>query len=454
MRDVADTFGRMKGTSMGKLLSALFNALTYSFFLRLFLGTAMFCGRLKRRKHFWINMTACFTAYFLIVNLFLPINVHGVFARTVLCVGWFLVALLWLLACFDEPIPILLFCSLAGYTTQQLAGSVNVLTVSFLQNIGVSTYPPQFDDPVLSWLSLQLIHIVVYLCVYGVVVTKLKTRDLLLERNQLIVLSAICLFADVVLQLIAIEGGVLEDDFAVASVVYGYNILSCLFIYYLQFSALSNKHLREEMSALNELWAQQQKQYLLSKETIDNINIKCHDLKHQIRKRARETSLDRTTIKEIENMISIYDSTVKTGNDALDVILTEKSLVCNENGIHVTCIADGTALTFMRDADIYTLFGNALDNAIEAVLKLEDKSKRVVGIRIKTNENYIVIHVYNYYSGSVEFVEGRPKTSKCDIENHGFGIKSIMNIVEKYGGNMHIQTDDSVFNLSIVFQKQ
>lgn len=155
MRDVADTFGRMKGTSMGKLLSALFNALTYSFFLRLFLGTAMFCGRLKRRKHFWINMTACFTAYFLIVNLFLPINVHGVFARTVLCVGWFLVALLWLLACFDEPIPILLFCSLAGYTTQQLAGSVNVLTVSFLQNIGVSTYPPQFDDPVYMMYCLR-----------------------------------------------------------------------------------------------------------------------------------------------------------------------------------------------------------------------------------------------------------------------------------------------------------
>ena len=207
------------------------------------------------------------------------------------------------------------------------------------------------------------------------------------------------------------------------------------------------------MLSLNELWAQQQKQYQLSKETIDSINIKCHDLKHQIRKITKGAALDKETAEEIENVISIYDSTVKTGNEALDVILTEKSLQCNENNIRITCIADGKALSFMKDADIYTLFGNAIDNAVEAVEKLEDHEKRLIGLKVKSDDNYIVIHIYNYFSGNIELSDGKLQTSKHDKENHGFGIRSMTKIVEKYGGNFKIFTEDDVFHLSITFQK-
>ena len=73
--------------------------------------------------------------------------------------------------------------------------------------------------------------------------------------------------------------------------------------------------------------------------------------------------------------MQIYSAIVRTGNEILDTILTEKSLICENSGIHISCVADGSLLAFMNPVDLYTLFGNALDNAIEAVRKLESKEK-------------------------------------------------------------------------------
>ena len=57
-----------------------------------------------------------------------------------------------------------------------------------------------------------------------------------------------------------------------------------------------------------------------------------------------------------------------TGNHALDVILTEKSLICKQKEIKLTCMADGKQLAFMQTTDLYSIFGNLLNNSIEAAL--------------------------------------------------------------------------------------
>ena len=81
-------------------------------------------------------------------------------------------------------------------------------------------------------------------------------------------------------------------------------------------------------------------------------------------------------------MIDIYDSMLKTGNEALDVIFAEKSLLCRKNDIKLNCIIDGAKLSFMETADIYVLFGNLMDNAMEAVEKLSDVDKRIVSVNV------------------------------------------------------------------------
>ena len=155
-------------------------------------------------------------------------------------------------------------------------------------------------------------------------------------------------------------------------------------------------------------------------------------------------------MREIEDAINIYDSAVKTGNESLDVILTEKSLLCSANEITFTVVADGGRLGFMNDVDLFTLFGNAIDNAVEAVLKLPAE-KRIISLTTNENGELFSVNIRNFCLGNVTFSDGLPVTTKGDTDYHGFGMKSIKRIVEKYGGNMSVVTDGEVFNLNLLF---
>ena len=153
----------------------------------------------------------------------------------------------------------------------------------------------------------------------------------------------------------------------------------------------------------------------------------------------------------MEEIIAAYDTKIATGNDALDVIMTEKGLLCREKGIEFTCMADGAALNFMEDADIYSLFGNALDNAIEASVGVTDSEKRIVGVVAKHTDGFLSVNIYNYFENEPKFRDGLPVTSKHDKESHGFGVRSIAMITEKYGGDLSINAKDGIFDLNLLF---
>lgn len=118
-------------------------------------------------------------------------------------------------------------------------------------------------------------------------------------------------------------------------------------------------------------------------------------MKHQIRLIGQNDKVSSETIREIENAINIYDSVVKTDNEALDIILTEKSLICQKNNIRLTVMADGKQLSFMRIEDIYSLFGNAIDNAIDAVIKLDDLEKRFIRFKVVAQGKILSVHIEN-----------------------------------------------------------
>lgn len=123
------------------------------------------------------------------------------------------------------------------------------------------------------------------------------------------------------------------------------------------------------------MWSSEEKQYNILKENIDYINIKCHDLKHQIRHFGDKCSLPEESVSEMMKKISVYDTSLKTGNEALDILLMEKSLTCLNKGIKLTTMADGKAISFMEETEIYSLLGNALDNAIESLEKVKEEEK-------------------------------------------------------------------------------
>lgn len=213
----------------------------------------------------------------------------------------------------------------------------------------------------------------------------------------------------------------------------------------------SEKHLKEDNQALQQILEKDRMRYEISKEYIDIINVKCHDLKHQLRGiRQSDKEISDKVLDEIEQAVSIYDADIKTGSKALDVVLAEKIRSCAIRGIEVSCIADGALLSFIQPTDLYSLIGNMLDNAIEAVETLSDKEKRVIGLIISRESGLIRIRAENYFEGSRTIEGGLPATTKDDKYNHGFGTKSIRMIAEKYGGSAVFSTDHNIFTVNIL----
>ena len=117
----------------------------------------------------------------------------------------------------------------------------------------------------------------------------------------------------------------------------------------------------------------------------------------------------------------------------------------------MVCVADGSALGFMSEADVYSLFGNAVDNAIEAVGKLKDEEMRTIDLSVKVSRAFLSVSISNYYADDVVFSDGLPMTTKQDKAYHGFGVKSMRRITEKYDGDLSMNAEDGVFTLNILF---
>ena len=113
-------------------------------------------------------------------------------------------------------------------------------------------------------------------------------------------------------------------------------------------------------------------------------------------------------------------------------------------------MADGARLDFMKVEDIYAIFGNALDNAIRAVMELEDAMKRVISVKIVIQNSILMIQIQNYYKGSLHFENGLPLTTKKNKRDHGYGMKSIQHTAEKYDGTITVNTENTIFMLQIL----
>lgn len=226
--------------------------------------------------------------------------------------------------------------------------------------------------------------------------------------------------------------------------------VAMLHAYHVQLHALNT---RLEMANLQNMLQMQYNSYRISEDSIALINQKYHDLKHHIHLLRTQVSTGEKLeyLDQMEREISAYETQNKTGNRVLDAILTAKSLQCQREGISLTCVAEGEALDFMRPMDVSALFGNALDNAMESVKKLNDCEKRLIHLSVARQKGFLRIRVENCYEGELRLEAGMPASTKQDRRYHGFGLKSIQSTAAKYGGSMTIASKDGWFELRILF---
>lgn len=333
-----------------------------------------------------------------------------------------------------SPSPLFAAC-VAGYASQHTAYHVTNLLSHTAFLVGTAN-----RMRVLEIIAFPAVYVLLFLT-FGLFVARNECHKKSDIRFNILSVIIVCIC--VVLSRFARY----LDEFSDISVSI-YTITCCLLALTVQFVLYRVVDLRHEIDTIRLLWQEERKQYEISKKNIELINIKTHDLKHKLS--ALQGQLPQEELDSIRNAVRIYDSNIKTGNEALDVLLTENSLRCSQDGILLTYMGNGADLGFMKMMDVYSLFGNALSNAVEAVQALSDPEKRVIDIVCERKGDIVNINITNYFSGELRFENGIPLTHKHEEEGyHGFGMKSMRLIAEKYGGKITAKADGEVFNLCI-----
>lgn len=426
-----------------------------AFFLTLLIAETRFMKNVKKRSFFPLRLAIGLAGFFVLAwiqpNVLETVHLSlmfGSFAGYLILMNRFIWELDWK-SC--------IFFAVAGYSMQHTASIIYGMITAFMQQNFVtlsvnpySTAAAKFD------LSTILVFVEVYVVVYWILLAAFGKRirqstDFGIKSPKLLGVASMMLLVEIVMNSCIIAE---QNSGHLPYAYYNYgalaNLLCTLSTMIILFNLLIHKTLEDELELAQRIWHQDQKQYDIARETIDMINVKCHDMKHQLHELRHAVAIDPKALRELEQNIEIYGAIAKTGNEALDVILTEKSLYCQKNGIQISSIIDGEKLSFMQDMDIYSLFGNLLDNAINSVMNL-DAEKRCIGLNVKAHGALLSINSHNYYTGDIQIRDGRPVTTNSDVRYHGFGTRSMMLIVNKYGGTIDFIAEEGIFNVNILF---
>lgn len=147
-----------------------------------------------------------------------------------------------------------------------------------------------------------------------------------------------------------------------------------------------------------------------------------------------------------------YEKRVQTGNELLDGLLSEKAQEAELEQIHVTIAMDFRPASYVEDADLCTIFGNAMDNAIEACRKVKPPEARFLSVKSNLAADCLFVTVQNQHAEELRFYDGMPVTTKAQASLHGFGLQNIRRTLAKYQGMLSIDAGaDHCFTLTLIF---
>lgn len=408
-------------------------SIAHGYILQILLAELLFFPVFTRRKGFAWRAVVGIVIYALISVILTNLMLKVVVGFTSFII--FMLSLGFCAFCFDNKFTDVLFCCIGAQLLQNLAHNTELLI-----------YLP-FADGIndIGWFFISVgVMLAVYAAGYMLIVRKIISRERISLASggifAIAVVSAVfCYLMQFLLQLHE-----LDKVWVTAPPL----ILCDFLALVVQFGLVIYKNRNDENLRLESVLAGESKMYDTYKRSVNIINMKAHDLKHFIAGLGTLAD-DPDGLEEIRSAVEKYEQTANTGNKALDVTLTEKSYLCDKYGIDLSVSVDGKALDFMHKSDVVSLFGNALDNAIEHE-KTVDDNKRFIALRVRRRAALLSIHVENYCDTVYQTDGGLPVTTKSDKANHGFGLKSIRFIAEKYGGNMTVAVRDGRFMLDIV----
>lgn len=354
-----------------------------------------------------------------------------------------------LVLCYEEPIYDLLLLWCSGICTQHIANKTYPLIQNFIginDSETISLFHPNQAD-LQDWeFILQFAIILGIIASISFLFRKTYTlSDETKTHKKVATITSI--FTIIINTLICISRLFEKESMALSMLLKTFTISFCVLIMFILSGVFESSKKDQEYLIIKELLHREKAQFENVKTNMEAINTKVHDLKKILDK--VEDKMNEEELEDLKKALEFYDSTMKTGDNILDVVLSEKSLICKQNNIKFTCMADGKNISILTPTQIYSLFGNIMDNAIRATKEL-DEDKRFISLTIKEEKKKIIIEEMNFYKGKLNIInDSTIETTKLEKSKHGFGIKSISYLIEKYQGTLEMKTRNHRFEIKM-----
>lgn len=417
----------------------------------LLLATSVYVFKLRRRNHFWLWLVLCLSCFIGFAYSWSLIPYINSVTSIIFSILFFFIAFFGLIgslmACFKVNIQAAMFLGTAGYAMQHFTYKLIQIVIGSIEK-GIPSFVDNNYGIYGIYASFVIISLPIFYNMFGKKIHKNET--LIIEDSRLLIISIILIICTIILNLIY-ESFVKVSNLTLFIVGCLFDMVCCFLTLFIEFEMLKSKEISEAYIQMKTIWESEKKQLEISKENMDYMKILAHDLKHEL----NESTLliSKNKVDELNHRIAAFGNSIKTGNDILDLVIAERTLIVQKENINLSIIADGSVLSNMKQSDCYSLFMNIMDNAIDAVKELP-KDQREISLAVRESMGMILIHEVNPFKGTLNFKDGLPQTTKGDSMYHGLGTKSIKGIVDSYSGDCEISIkDNNIYVLNILLPK-
>ena len=426
-----------------------------SFFWELFITSMMFAFVFQRRSRYALRLAVSF-ALGLIVSMLIPtqpelgaslppmsrILLYSLYPRYVIL---FLVCFSAVRFCLDCSPWEAVFATVSGYCIQHIIYK----TYDCLNEAVILLTSVETARYLIYAISRFIIAHAFFALYWFLYVKKLKSLGgFKINNKYMVVLAVVAVSAANMLNAIFYTMYVTYPDDGerpLFLVVYAaFPLLVCFLCLFALLDSTYGATTSANLLISQSLYDKTRAQYEISKQNADRINIKYHDLKRFL----ENSTYSREASRDIRHAVEQYEALPKTGNNAVNIVLSEKLGEMKAEGIEFRSNINAEPLGFMHGTDIYSFLSNLLSNAIE-YLKTDGSAERYIALDIVKSGEMVKIRQENAVSApiTVDRESGLPQTTKEDRENHGFGVKSMTEVVSKYGGNILFDSKGGKFTV-------
>lgn len=337
--------------------------------------------------------------------------------------------------------------------------SVNTFSVNLMSVVFKSNVDAIYSEKTLSRFLMIIIDQLILFYVFTVFLRIFKKSKMNFGKKEWIFIITIFVasFLSVAAIQITLQKNDLSEQYIGILMAAELGLILINIICFFMMSILNNSHKAAEELSMLKQQDEIRKQYAENvKYRYDEIRRIRHDMKQSYTVLETLLSENRTTeaidyIRSGRSAIAQTEVLVDVGNDFVNSILNSKLSTAKQLGIEVIC-SSVKDISGIEAVDLCTLLGNMLDNAIEAAKQCPSE-KSLIEVKITSSDEKLIIQVTNSIKCSVLKENSELKSTKQNPSEHGFGVKSIRLIAQKYFGSAKYFEEDNTLSCRVILYR-